>query len=134
MAKIRYILYTIIVLCFTQGLFAQDDGPDKYPVTNLYPLYSQYLLDGLVINPAYAGTRDALSISVSARKRMLGFDGESAMSSISLHSPLEKERVALGLSVNYITYGVTKQTSVFGYYAYHINTDKGINKIGRAHV
>ncbi len=111
-------------------MFAQDDNGGPYPVTNLVPLYSQYLLDGLVINPAYAGTRDALSISLSARKRMLGFDGESTMASLSLHSPLKKERVALGLSVNHITYGVTKQTSAFAYYAFHINTDKGKWSLG----
>lgn len=111
-------------------MFAQDDNGGPYPVTNLVPLYSQYLLDGLVINPAYAGTRDALSISLSARKRMLGFNGESTMTSLSLHSPLRNERVALGLSVNHITYGVTKQTSAFAYYAFHINTDKGKWSLG----
>jgi len=130
LAKIKYILLGIVLLSFVQGVYSQGNGAEKYPVTNLFPLYSQYLLDGLVINPAYAGTRDALAISVSARKKMLGFDGESTMSSLSLHSPLKKERVALGLSVNHITYGVTKQTSVFGYYAFHINTDKGRWSLG----
>jgi len=130
LAKIKYILFLIIVFCINPPVFAQDGDAGPYPVTNLVPLYSQYLLDGLVINPAYTGTRDALAISISARKRMLGFDGESTMSSLSLHSPLKKERVALGMSVNYISFGVTKQTSAFGYYAFHINTDKGKWSLG----
>lgn len=129
MAAIRYIIVFVIFFCFTQISTAQNGG-DKYALSNQYPLYSQYLLDGLVINPAYAGTRDALSLSLSVRKRMLGFDGENTMSSLSMHSPLKNERVALGLSVNHISYGVTKQTSVFGYYAFHINTDKGKWSLG----
>lgn len=130
MAKIKYILILILLSCITPETIAQDGDTGPYPVTNLVPLYSQYLLDGLVINPAYAGTRDALAISISARKRMLGFEGESTMASLSLHSPLKKERVALGLSVNHLTYGITKQTSAFGYYAFHINTDKGKWSLG----
>lgn len=129
MQQIRKILITVVLLCFTLGLHSQDDA-EKYPVSGVLPLYSQYLLDGLVINPAYAGTRDALAVSISVRKKMLGFDGESTMSSFSMHSPLKKERVALGLSVNHITYGVTKQTSAFAYYAFHINTDKGKWSLG----
>jgi type IX secretion system PorP/SprF family membrane protein len=126
LVKIRYILFTIIALCFARGIYAQG----KYPVTNLYPLYSQYLLDGLVINPAYAGTRDALTFSLSTRKMMLGFEGESTMGSLSLHTPLKNDRIALGLSVNHVSFGISKQTSVFGYYAFHINTDKGKWSLG----
>lgn len=115
-----------IALLFTAFLslasYAQDDEPKTYSVGSQYPLYSQYLLDGLIINPAYAGTRDALSIALSGRKRMLGFEGENTLASFSIHTPLKKERVALGLSLNHMSYGVTKQTSFFGYYAFHINT------------
>ncbi|MCD4770031.1 MAG: type IX secretion system membrane protein PorP/SprF [Bacteroidales bacterium] len=123
MKKHHYIslLFTMLVPSI---LVAQDSG--EFTVANQYPIYSQYLLDGLVINPAYAGTRDALSISLTGRKKMLGFSGESSMQSLSLHAPLKKERIALGLSVSHITYGVTEQTSFYGYYAYHIKGDKGL--------
>ena len=119
------ILLTLLVSLSTR---AQDTG--GIPLANTYPIYSQYLLDGLVINPAYAGTRDALSLSLSARKRMLGFEGESTMSSLSIHSPLKKERVALGVSLSHFTYGVSSHTSVYGFYAFHINTDRGKWSLG----
>jgi len=119
-----------VLVLLPQIILAQEEELSEWVVGNQYPVYSQYLLDGLIINPAYAGTRDALSISVSARKRMLGFEGENTMASLSLHTPLKKERVALGLSVNHITFGVTKQTSVYGYYAFHINTDRGKWSLG----
>lgn len=117
-----------LTLLFPSILIAQDNG--EFTIANQYPIYSQYLLDGLVINPAYSGTRDALSISLTGRKRMLGFTGESSMQSLSLHTPLKKERIALGLSVSHITYGVTKQTSFYGYYAFHIKDDRGLWSLG----
>lgn len=127
MKRLKYI-FLFCSLISTQGLIAQDDS--KFPVASQYPVYSQYLLDGLIINPAYTGTREVLSFALSGRKRMLGFEGENTMASLSLHTPLKKERVALGLSVNHITFGVTKQTGVFGYYAFHIKTDKGKWSLG----
>ncbi len=109
-------------------LRGQDNGP--YIVANQYPLYSQYLMDGLVINPAYAGSRDALSMSLLVRKRMLGFAGESSMQSFTAHAPMKKERIALGVSVNHLTYGITTQNSFFGYYAFQIRGNSGLWSLG----
>jgi type IX secretion system PorP/SprF family membrane protein len=127
--KTRGYIAVLLLALLGLSVHAQDD-PETYSVGSQYPLYSQYLLDGLVVNPAYAGTRNALSIALSGRKRMLGFDGENTLASFSVHTPLKKERVALGFSVNHMTYGVTKQTSFFGYYAFHINTDRGKWSLG----
>ena len=44
-----------------------------------YPVYSQYLLDGLVINPAYTGTREALTASLSFRRKTMNFAGAPMM-------------------------------------------------------
>ena len=122
--KRYWSILLLLIIPLPSIIMAQDDG--EFILANQYPIYSQYLLDGLVINPAYAGTRDALSISLTGRKKMLGFTGESSMQSISLHSPLKKERIALGLSVSHFTYGVTDQTSFYGYYAYHIRVENGL--------
>lgn len=127
MKRYRYILMLLTIL-LPPVLVAQDNG--EFTIANQYPIYSQYLLDGLIINPAYAGTRDALSISLTGRKKMLGFSGESSMQSLSLHAPLKTERIALGLSVSHITYGVTDQTSFYGYYAFHIKGDRGLWSLG----
>ena len=39
------------------------------------PLTSQYLFNGLVINPAYAGSRDALTGNLTHRQQWVGFEG-----------------------------------------------------------
>lgn len=95
-----------------------------------YPVYSQYLLDGLVINPAYAGSREALSANISIRRKMLNITGDPMMGTFSIHSPLKKERVALGLMAHYQTYGITKKASAFAHYAFHIKTKRGKWSLG----
>jgi len=95
-----------------------------------YPVYSQYLLDGLVINPAYTGTREVLTASLSIRRRSLNTEGFPLMGTFSLHSPLKNDRIALGLMSHFQTYGVTSKASVFAQYAFHIKTNKGRWSLG----
>ncbi len=95
-----------------------------------YPVYSQYLLDGLVINPAYTGTREVLTASLSFRRKTMNFDGAPMMGTFSLHSPLKNDRIALGLMSHYQTYGVTTKASVFATYAFHIKTMNGRWSLG----
>lgn len=118
-------LLILVLLILSAGHIARSQEQDDYAIAIQYPVYSMYLVEGLFINPAYAGTREALSMSLSGRKRMLGFEGEYAMASFSLHAPLKKDRIALGLSVNQLSYGITDQTSIYSYYAFHIKTMKG---------
>ncbi len=51
MRTIKYIAF-IIILVLPQYLLAQDDDVTEWVVASQYPIYSQYLLDGLIINPA----------------------------------------------------------------------------------
>jgi len=47
------------------------------------------------------------------------------LQSISFHSPLKNDKIALGLMAQFMKYGVTKSTSIFADYAYHIKLKKG---------
>ncbi|HUS85829.1 MAG TPA: type IX secretion system membrane protein PorP/SprF [Bacteroidales bacterium] len=117
--KGRLLVITFILLMTVLELAGQT-----------YPVYSQYLLDGLVINPAYAGTRDALSTTILYRQKLLGADGSPVMQSFTAHAPLKKERVALGIMAHYQTYGVSHNAGVFAQYAYHITTRRGKWSLG----
>jgi type IX secretion system PorP/SprF family membrane protein len=90
-----------------------------------FPVYSQYLQNGLVINPAYTGTREVLSAFLSYRMQWMGTTGSPLLQSVSFHSPLKNDKVALGLMAQFMKYGATKSTSIFGDYAYHIKLKKG---------
>jgi type IX secretion system PorP/SprF family membrane protein len=90
-----------------------------------FPVYSQYLQNGLVINPAYTGTREVLSSFLSYRMQWIGTSGAPLLQSVSFHSPLKNDKVALGLIAQFMQYGTTKSTSIYGSYAYHIKLKKG---------
>jgi hypothetical protein len=50
----------LLLLCFTTNTFAQQ-----------YPGYSQYVFDGLLINPAYAGTCEVLTATALYRNQYI---------------------------------------------------------------
>ncbi|MRR19049.1 type IX secretion system membrane protein PorP/SprF, partial [bacterium] len=114
-----YILLVLLV-ALQQALIAQQT-----------PITSQYLTNGLIINPAYAGTRGALSTNLSYRKQWANIVGAPQFQTLSLHSPVNKrEKVALGLIAEYMTYGVTKDVGIYGFYAYNVRLGKGKLSMG----
>jgi len=89
------------------------------------PIYSQYLQNGLMINPAYTGTRGALSSFLSYRMQWFGTPGAPVIQSASLHTPMKNDKVALGLLAQFMQYGSTRSTSLYASYAYHVRVGKG---------
>ena len=99
--------------------------PDSTGISLGYPVYSQYLQNGLMINPAYTGSRGALSGFLSYRMQWMGTKGSPVIQSVSLHSPMKNDKVALGLMAQFMQFGFTKSTSIYANYAYHIRVGKG---------
>ncbi len=83
-------------------------------------LFSQYMFNGLVLNPAYAGSRGALSITADHRNQWAGIAGAPKSLTLSAHSPLRNDRYGLGLLVYNKTAGVIRQSGMFGTYAFRI--------------
>ena len=123
MYRIR-ILTLILFLSILNIAYGQAN-PDSTNISLGYPVYSQYLQNGLVINPAYTGSREALSAFLSYRMQWMGTKGAPVIQSISLHSPMKNDRVALGLKAQFMQFGVTKSTSVYASYAYHVRVRNG---------
>lgn len=97
----------------------------------LAPITSQYLNNGLIINPAYAGTRGALSANLSYRKQWARIEGAPRFQTLSLHSPVNtRERVSLGLTADYLSYGVTRDIGIYGFYAYSFRAGRGRLSMG----
>jgi type IX secretion system PorP/SprF family membrane protein len=114
-----------VLSLFIIGSTSGQNVPDSARINLGFPVYSQYLQNGLVINPAYTGTREVLSAFLSYRMQWMGTKGSPLLQSVSFHSPLKNDKVALGLMAQFMKYGVTKSTSIFGDYAYHIKLKKG---------
>jgi len=93
--------------------------------------YAQYMFNGLAINPAYAGSQDALSTSFLERFQNVGLKGAPQTETFSIHSPLVNKRVGLGLLVVHDKVGVIDQTGVNAIYAYRIPmNNKAILSLG----
>jgi type IX secretion system PorP/SprF family membrane protein len=117
--KISFILLSLNVFISVTG---QDDSSK---ISLGYPVYSQYLQNGLIINPAYAGSRGVMSGILSYRMQWMGTEGAPVMQSLSLHTPMKNDRVALGIMAQFMQFGYTKSTSIYANYAYHIRVGNG---------
>ncbi|HEY9006098.1 PorP/SprF family type IX secretion system membrane protein [Ohtaekwangia sp.] len=88
-------------------------------------VYSQYIFNGLLINPAYAGSHVQLSASLSYRNQWINFDGAPVTSTLGVHSSFRNEKVGLGLLVTNDKIGSYRNTGLYGSYAYRIKGLKG---------
>lgn len=88
--------------------------------------YSQYMFNGLAINPAYAGQHKALSTSVLARFQNVGLDGAPNTQTFTAHSPLLNQRAAVGMLVIHDKLSVISQTGIHLSYAYRIPLNTNI--------
>ena len=58
----------------------------------LFPLSDHYRDNALVINPAYAGSQDALSAAIQYRDQWIGFRDAPKSALLSLHTPVAKDK------------------------------------------
>ncbi|MCB8999508.1 MAG: type IX secretion system membrane protein PorP/SprF [Bacteroidales bacterium] len=80
----------------------------------------QYLNNGMIINPAYAGSRDVLSGTLMHRSQWLGFDGAPISEIFAVHTPLKNEKIGLGLMVDNFSIPTVQYNSLYFNYAYRM--------------
>lgn len=84
------------------------------------PIFTQYMYNQQVINPAYAGMWEKVGFTALVRKQWAGIHRAPLTESISIHSPMGSERVGVGLNITNDNYGREKRLSVMGDYAYEV--------------
>ena len=94
-------------------------------IGQLQPLSDQYYNNMLAINPAFAGSHDALSATVFYRNQWVGFSGAPKGQSLSLHSPFYDHGPGLGLMVRANSLGIYRETIVTGNYAWRMDLENG---------
>ena len=92
--------------------------------------YSQYMFNQLAYNPAYAGSRDALSATMIVRREWLGFAGGPATGAFNIHTPSGNERHGFGLGFTHDQLGVTSENQLTLDYAYRIPVKAGFLSLG----
>ncbi len=103
-------LSTILALLFLVGqAFGQQD-----------PMYTKYMFNSLTFNPAYAGSKDHMSIGLLHRTQWWGIQGAPTTQTLTIHTPLKNERVGVGLSLVNDKIGPTNTFGANLSYAYRI--------------
>lgn len=85
--------------------------------------FTQYMYNTIIVNPAYAGTREALSIFVSHRSQWSGIDGAPKTSSLSFNTPIV-ENLGVGLSVLNDKIGPVDENNIALDFSYSIPTSE----------
>ena len=83
-------------------------------------MFSQYMFNMLALNPAYAGSRDVLSMSALYRNQWSGLPGAPQTATFTADMPLNNERVGIGLQLYGDQAGVIQEAGGFASYAFRI--------------
>ena len=105
----KIFLIVILALASFNDVHAQQD-----------PHYTQYMYNMNVMNPAYAGSKENLSIGLLFRKQWVEIEDSPTTFTASGHSPVGKN-VGLGLSVISDRIGPVEENNVYGDFSYTLN-------------
>lgn len=115
----RNILTISLLLLTWIDLFGQSEAT-----------YSQYMFNGLAINPAYAGSHGSLDLTVLSRLQSVGIEGAPVTQTFTGHTAIVDRRIGLGFLVINDKIGVTQQTGFYLSYAYKIRFDRSTLSLG----
>lgn len=111
----KIFIVFLVFVAYVQG-YAQQE-----------PQYSQYLFNGVVINPAYAGSREFLNVNGLYRKQWINFDntgsnkGDAPTSqTISADVAAYRNRIGLGVYLTNDKLGAQNTSGAHGAFAYRI--------------
>jgi type IX secretion system PorP/SprF family membrane protein len=116
MKKTAIIL--MLIVAASSG-FAQQD-----------PILTQYMFNKLAINPAYAGSTEALSFDIIDRFQWVGIKDAPNTISFTGNSSLPNKHLGVGLYTYRDAVGPTIETGLMGSFAYRILFPKGTMSFG----
>jgi type IX secretion system PorP/SprF family membrane protein len=95
-------IFIVIGLCFAAaGAYAQQSAQ-----------YTQYIFNGLVINPAYAGSKEMWNLNAIYRDQWSGLEGAPTTQTFSADGTVKKNKIGLGFQAINDRLGAQGQLSV----------------------
>jgi type IX secretion system PorP/SprF family membrane protein len=82
------------------------------------PLYSQYMFNKLLINPAITGSEEAIPIRLTARQQWVGIDNAPSTQIVSGHYRLRNETMGVGGIIFADRFGPESRIGIQANYAY----------------
>lgn len=117
---VRFVLRIFLVIAplfFGAKTMAQQD-----------PMYTQYMENLMTVNPAYAGSKDLLSLMIVSRDQWVTMADAPDTRTIAVHTPVTNTNMGLGLSILNDQIGPVKQTGLYFDYSYtlHFNNQHNL--------
>lgn len=86
--------------------------------------FTQYMYNTININPAYAGSRGAMSIFALHRTQWVGLDGAPVTNTVSMNTPINGSNLGLGVSLVNDKIGPTTENAISADLSYTIQTSE----------
>jgi type IX secretion system PorP/SprF family membrane protein len=109
----KRIIVTLTIVLSGLTSFAQQDAQ-----------YTQYMYNTINVNPAYAGSRGAMSIFALHRTQWVGLDGAPTTNAVSVNTPLNNSNLGLGVSLVNDKIGPTQENTLSADLSYTIPTSE----------
>lgn len=110
-STMRTKLFSLVIMFVTIASFAQQDAQ-----------FTQYMYNTININPAYAGSRGALSVFGLHRTQWVGLDGAPETSCLSVNTPINNSNLGVGVSLVNDKIGPTNENNFSVDLSYTVQT------------
>jgi type IX secretion system PorP/SprF family membrane protein len=107
----KRIVTVIGLLAFSLGSFAQQELQ-----------ISQYMFNGLFLNPAYAGTHPYWGGTLLHRNQWVNFPGAPKTNLLAFDGPIKDKNMGLGFMITNDNIGLTQINDISAAYSYRIKT------------
>lgn len=115
----KKILFNLVFLFATTVVFAQQDAQ-----------FSQYMFNGIYINPAYAGYREQLNVHAFYRNQWTGINGSPKTASLAVDAIANEGNVGLALQISSDKLGAQQNLAAYANYAYRLKlNDDGSSRL-----
>ncbi|AKD02999.1 type IX secretion system membrane protein PorP/SprF [Pontibacter korlensis] len=116
------ICYLLLALLLTTAASAQQN-----------PQYSQYIFNGMAINPAYTGSKNVLNVNAFHRSQWTGVEGAPKTQSLAVDGVVANDRLGLGVHLTRDEIGAHITTSAYANVAVKLQvSEKAIFSLGLA--
>ena len=86
------------------------------------PQFSQYMYNTIVVNPAYAGTKETINIMALHRSQWVGVKGAPVTQFASIHAPISEKNLGGGISFVNDKLGYENSSHIYADLSYTIRT------------
>lgn len=104
--------YSLLLILFVWSAYQVNAQQD--------PMFTKYMFNPMQYNPAYAGSADALDMTLLHRHQWWGIKGAPMTQSFSIHSPIPVKNVSVGFQATHDQVGVSRTVDLNAVFAYRV--------------